>query len=56
MEIEEAMRVANPSFKGFHHYVPYLDRYNRCPNNFDELMTQVPIEFRERAEPQCPQL
>ena len=50
MKVEEAMRETYPYFKGFHHDASYLDRYNSYLDNFDELMAQVPREFRDREE------
>ena len=51
MKIEQEMKTTNPSFKGFYHELRYFNRFNKCIQKFESIMSQVPLEIRNKIEP-----
>lgn len=51
MKIEEEMKTTDPSFKGFYHELRYFNRFNKCIQKFESIMSQVPLEIRNKIEP-----
>ena len=51
MKIEEEMKTRDPSFKGFYHELRYFNRFNKCIQKFESIMSQVPLEIRNKIEP-----
>jgi hypothetical protein len=38
MAIEEALKATNPGFIGFYTEEPYLSRYDKCIQKYDDIM------------------
>lgn len=38
IEVEEALKVSNPSFTSFYSEVPYIMRFDKCIEMYNEIM------------------
>lgn len=56
MAVEEALKVTNPDFIGFYTEEPYLSRYDKCIEKYDDLMAQAPPMVQQVASPASPKM
>jgi hypothetical protein len=50
------MKKIDPSFKVFYHEEGYWPRFNKCIDNFDEIIAQVPEEIKNIVNPKSPEI
>ena len=51
-ELEIAMKQHDPSFKGFYVELNYWEKFDRCIEIFDSLISSVSNEVKNRGVPQ----
>lgn len=44
------MRRSDPSFPGFYHEEKYLDRFDKCTQNYQEIVSHMLVEVRDQEE------
>lgn len=49
------MKITYPFFKGFYLEERYLDIFDKCLNNYEEIISQVLLEIRDRIAPKSPE-
>lgn len=51
LSVEEEIKKVDPNFQGFYSDLPYFLQIDKCIEEFDNIMAQVPQNARDRAHP-----
>jgi hypothetical protein len=43
MDVEEALKATNPGFTSFYTEEPYILRYDKCIQKYDDIMAHAPL-------------
>ena len=55
LSVEEEMKKVDPNFQGFYSDLPYFQQIDKCIEEFDNIMAQVPQNARDRVNPSSPE-
>ena len=55
LSVEEEMKKVDPNFQGFYSHLPYFLQIDKCIEEFDKIMAQVPQNSRDRVNPSSPE-
>ena len=55
LSVEEEMKKVDPNFQGFYYDLPYFNQIDKCIEEFDKIMAQVPQSARDRVNPSSPE-